>query len=40
MMTRNEFSLPCESNSSMAMYPDNTVSHFKVNMREPLELND
>ena len=24
----------------MAIYPDNTVSHFKVNMREPLELND
>ena len=22
------------------MYPDNTVSRFKVNMREPLELND
>ena len=40
MMTRNEFSLPCESNSSMTMYPNNTVSHFKVNMREPLELND
>ena len=40
MMSRDEFSLPCESNSSMSVYPDNTVSHFKVNMREPLELND
>ena len=24
----------------MTIYPDNTVSQFKVNMREPLELND
>ena len=40
MANRDEFSLPCESNSSMAIFPDNTVSHFKVNMREPLELND
>jgi len=40
MTNRDEFSLPCESNSSMAIFPDNTVSHFKVNMREPLELND
>ena len=35
-----EFSLPCESNSSMDIYPKNTASHFKVNIREPLELDD
>ena len=39
-MSRTEFSLPCESNSSMNLYPNNTVSHFRVYMREPLELNN
>ena len=38
MTQSREFSLPCESNSSMKLYPNNTVSHFKVNMNEPLEL--
>jgi len=36
----SEFSLPCESNSSIAIYANNTASKFTVNMREPLELND
>ena len=40
MMMREEFSLPCESNSSMDVYPNNTASHFTVNMRQQLELDD
>ena len=36
----SEFSLPCESNSSMAIYANNTALKFTVNMRGLLELND
>ena len=36
----SEFSLPCESTSSIATHANTTASNFKVNMREPLELND
>ena len=40
MAQPNEFSLACESNGSMDIYANNTASHFKVNMRQPLELDD
>lgn len=40
MTSSDEFSLPCESNSSMEIYPKNTSAHFTINMREPLELNE
>ena len=40
MALPNEFSLPCESNSSMNIYAGNTASNFKINMHQPLELNN
>ena len=38
MSSPDHFFITCPSNSSLELYPDNKVAHFKMRLNQPCEL--